>query len=545
MAGNNSATSSQKAAVSDMITKMMKPKDKPTNMSFTMGWDVIASYSEAQINNLLAERHGKEGNGLLQRLEADKEITNPRDGSTYTGHYRVNFGPPLLRFDSTATSYPMCSIQMQIVSGTIQYENDPASDLDPGWSMQLNNIPLASARGELSAAGTIQGTPPMIPGTEPVYFDVDQEQTQHVVLCFDLADTKLVVTVIPPPGNQPASGLRAAQNKDFKDTFMEYFKGKSLSYSIASVNNKRNGSAVELRPEKFQFASYFGEAGDKDVQLLSIFVQVAGGPKTGQTQALQEGWKTKWFNNDTFPIPRGFSASLILSSAMFGKVILKQGFEKSGWTVEDEAPTDDAFNMIVCKSSEKWAVPEQNHEFSKFGMGMQIFNMHGFTLDTKDFPMKLTIKQEDMYASPNMYAYWDITQKVTWEAKGKHSGNKWKSGDVNTHYRLCDAHDFDKPRKLDSEIVIDDENFTLDLKLKTEDFRMDQSEGNEIDFETWEKGMKGLWTKAPKVSISAFGIGFLRTTNLLMPGQRVIDINEGIGLRAPKDLVLVGDVVKG
>lgn len=56
--------------------------------------------------------------------------------------------------------------------------------------------------------------------------------------------------------------------------------------------------------------------------------------------------------------------------------------------------------------------------------------------------------------------------------------------------------------------------------------------------------MEGIWTSAPNVKISSIGLGFLRTTNILTPDARAIDFNEEIGLRAPKDIVLVGDVLE-
>jgi hypothetical protein len=53
--------------------------------------------------------------------------------------------------------------------------------------------------------------------------------------------------------------------------------------------------------------------------------------------------------------------------------------------------------------------------------------------------------------------------------------------------------------------------------------------------------MRGLWTQAPDVRVSAIGVNFLRTTDLLMPVQQVIDINKTIGVQIPRDLVPVVD----
>lgn len=54
----------------------------------------------------------------------------------------------------------------------------------------------------------------------------------------------------------------------------------------------------------------------------------------------------------------------------------------------------------------------------------------------------------------------------------------------------------------------------------------------------WLKDLK------PPVNISSMGLGFFRTTNLLLPGSEVIDIDESVGVRVPKDLLLVGTLKK-
>ncbi|KAF5560917.1 hypothetical protein FPHYL_6386 [Fusarium phyllophilum] len=551
MPGYTSATQEQKSAAADMIKKMMNPSRKPDRMSFTMGWDVIATYSEEQINKLLSTRHQTAGNNMLQELAFEVEEYDQREEEYYTVHFRVKFGAPLLQFDSKATASPMCSLTMPIVSGTTQVEGSKKiRDIEAGWSLTLNNIPLATAAGEMSAEGSINGNPEVIPGTDAVHFPYGQEQTQHVVLGFDLDKSKLVVTV-KGPGNGDMDKKHAANQSRFQDAFKEFFVGKpadnkprSLSYSIASVNNKVNPDNADLTPSKFQFATYFSENDKQAPGMISIFIEVSGGPKQGQTGALQERWKTQWHDNKTSPVPSPFTASLIISSVLFKTLILRKGFERSKWSLEDRTAADDAFNKLQCTSQQWWSVPEQNYPY---GIS-NIFHLDGFALDLKDWPMMMEIRQEDVNSLPTFYAFWQMKANVHWEntyqVLGIGSRVSGSSGDINVIYTLCDEKDHSKYRKLDVNISVTDEAFSLGLNLDMKAMRMDQREENGIDYDIWAKGMAGLWTKAPNVSISAFGIGFLRTTNLLMPGKNVIDFNEEIGLRAPKDLVLVGDVEK-
>ncbi|KAL7911419.1 hypothetical protein GGI35DRAFT_492685 [Trichoderma velutinum] len=547
------ATQAQKDAVKDMINKMKNPLKKPDNMSFTMGWDVVANYSEEQINKLLADRHAKT-TALLQEIAFTTRDFDTRTEEEYTTHYVVKFGPPLLRFDPKSTSVPACHIRMEIVSGTVQYgDGAKIKQIPAGWSMELNNIPLASAAGKITEEGIINpDTLDLVAGTKPVHFDFDEEKTQHVVLGFHMDKEKVTVNPIPPKDWDPTNLSHAALNASFKEAFMKYFIGevkegelpRCFSYSIASVNNQTNEKGVELKPEKFQFATYFGDGQFKDVKLLSIFVQVHGGTQKGEDRKLQERWTTQWFENETPPVPVGFSASLIISASLFTDVILARGFRDSNWDVRSVSPALEAVTKLECRNNGQWTLAESNYNYGS----TSIFHVDGFTINLHDHPMSLTIKQEDAGAGPKVYAHWPIQKTIGWNATFKPLGvlgrSNLDSGSIKALFRLCDEKEFDQPRLLKSEIQIGDDSLQLDLKLETNTFRMDQPEPNSIDYPTWKKGMEGLWTKAPAAGVSSFSFGFLRTTNLLMPGQHVIDMNREIGPRVPKDLVLVGDVVK-
>ena len=96
---------------------------------------------------------------------------------------------------------------------------------------------------------------------------------------------------------------------------------------------------------------------------------------------------------------------------------------------------------------------------------------------------------------------------------------KGDSGTIDATYQLCDTDNHALSRKLNSTVQVTDDDFKFDLNLQTKDFRMDQKEPNGISWEAWQKGMDRHWHQAPGVSVASFGIGFLRTTSLLLPGS--------------------------
>lgn len=532
------ASQEQKDAVATMIGKMMQPAIPPTNNSFTLGWDVVASYADKQINNLLSTRHSKKGSGMLSNLILNTEDWDPIGEETFTTTYNLNFGAPLLQFDSHATGEPMCSIQMKIVSSTKQIHDKAPKPIPDGWKLQLNNIPLATARGMVSEGGEIKGgVENIVPGDKPIHFKGTEEEHCHVVLGFHLNKDKLKVKVISPDSSKPEDKSLGFMKTSFQEGFLEFFTGNNgktaLSYSIASVNNIESPGYIDLKPVKFQFATF----SQGDVGIISIFIHVNGGFIDGKTEGLQSMWQAQWLQNNTQPIPDRFTASLILSSEMIHRVLLQPGFRKSNWEASNDTKSHEICNKIQARSGAIWQLPKQQHNY-----GNSEFHVEGPTINLRDFPMYMTIVQSNPASSPDVYAYWKIDQEIKWKAVHQFIPNQ--AGSIKAAFRLCDTKDFDKHRKMDIDITLDDDSFGINLQLNTNNFRMDQNEPNALDWDTWKKGMKGIWTSAPNVKISSIGLGFLRTTNILTPDARAIDFNEEIGLRAPKDIVLVGDVLE-
>lgn len=119
---------------------------------------------------------------------------------------------------------------------------------------------------------------------------------------------------------------------------------------------------------------------------------------------------------------------------------------------------------------------------------------------------------------------------------------------------MCDQKDNDKPREIPCSVVLDDEKFDLNISLDSTLWKVDHGQtpgsGSWDDFadmaprtDIWDKALARVKKMSPEVSIQSIGLRFLRTTNLLTPDKEVIDFSEQIGVKIPRDLVLVGDVV--
>jgi len=110
-------------------------------------------------------------------------------------------------------------------------------------------------------------------------------------------------------------------------------------------------------------------------------------------------------------------------------------------------------------------------------------------------------------------------------------------------------HELDKALRTFS--VLDDSTLTIDCSITQADWTV-ALEGAEKSF--WEKLLGGAsevvpqWIKALSVAMPDFKISFGKldfflTTNLLMPGKKLIEIDHDIGIQVPGDFYIVGKLI--
>ena len=536
-----------------MVDQMLHPKRAPDGNSYTLGWDVVCSYSEEHINKLLAVRHAKTPGNMLKDVELACSDIDPYTEEEIKVTYKLAFGPPLLQFNARAQSGPACSLKMKILKGTVQFEGREAKPIKEGYTLKLNGIPLGSAQGNL-VGGTVEGKPDIIPGSKAVFFDSSVNEERHVVLDFPILSDSLVVTC---EADDPSAAAKSPLTGDlfqkrFKMFFLDPEKCRALSYSIASVNNTspKYGSH-DLEPVSFQFATFRkGEPGADGAQTsLSVFIGVEGGDKRGVYDGLQPRWQSQWIENNNSPIPYGFTASLILSANLVFRVLLVKGFKEANWIVEDNGDANGNGFSLKARNQGTFSASRQAIKHGK----TSTFYISGFTAELKDSPMYLQLTQPNGSSQPKVEARWQIEKTVKWQDQGKFLGlldTEWGDNTVKLVYKLCDANDHSRKRVLPCNCTMNDEAFDLNIQLKGDHFwRMDQEDKGDdwyeetVNQDTWDGAMSTLSGLNPNSEIKSIGLGFLRTTNLLMPGEEVIDFNEAIGVKIPHDLVLVGDVL--
>lgn len=135
---------------------------------------------------------------------------------------------------------------------------------------------------------------------------------------------------------------------------------------------------------------------------------------------------------------------------------------------------------------------------------------------------------------------WDFTYDIHWSMTvvgGGPSASWWGTAKITN--------------KLDKKNFFDDSylpqyKIHLDASCKPDDWSVTTTaEDHWYMFWKWAKDikeMKDARPDLPSFSLALLDLDFFMTTNLLLPGQKVIELDNKPGSRFPRDLYLVGQI---
>lgn len=402
--GWTTANDEQRQSASEMVGKMMKPKVKPLNMSYTRGWDLVVSYSEKEINDLLRHRYNTSTTKMVKNVPLRTSGYDRRTDTEYTTEFDLTFGAPQLQFNGQAQQ-PCCSLTMPLLGGTMQ---DTDSDGSVGKKIEIegnllrikiNGIPLGSVRG--TAMSENMGELPKVEsGTETIHFSNSRTEEAHVTLDFPLDGDMLKVTCESDLSEEELKKNKAYKKmggSEFQDALTAFFcdkkKVNAISYTLASLNNKSPPvGSRDLVPTCFQMATFSSVLYPNTT--LSLFIETENGAKAGQKRNLQTGWAGQWVDNENAPVPPFFTASIILSASLAYKAMLKPGFDSAGWSTEPTS-NESGLGLKATKRSGSFYGGSFDVEYS----ALSTFSMYGFSMSYQDFPMELLIKQNVSFQS--------------------------------------------------------------------------------------------------------------------------------------------------
>lgn len=485
--------------------------------SSTNNWDMVCSYTTKQLNDFLATAYAKKK--LVTEMHFDVQEDDPLTGEPFTVKYDLFLGKPTLKF--IAGRSDQANLTMLITGGTysiyLKDQETPFRTADfPKNTYSVDAyVPLAAVTGDtgkVSSKGDI------------VTFDDDKTSQSHVILHF--ANEKGTQFKIMP---EPDPSLKAIINPQFVDAVESYFTYHvtEIDYALAQVNNdKASQGSVLLTPKSFVFAS----EGDGETGILSLYIQVkeSGNPPGNRNPSFQPGTK------EMLPIPENFTASLILGYQLLTTCYITKQLQDEGFAVTYESVPKG----IACSVSKDLEILAKNDS------GHWLFGSHyykGFDINFKDHPIRMQI------ADGSVSLNWQASADTSWSENasfGRTSSNQWGGVKVTLSYEQNGG--------AISLNTTTDEISIAAISITPKDIHVGlHNDGCSF----WER-LVGCMESHPSfydnlsdhlempksLSLDLKGLNFLMETNLLAPGEKMIDFSSTAGVKTPMDFLLVGQV---
>lgn len=580
----------RKVALGSMVSGMCNADGSKKDNGFTLGWDVVVSYTEDEINDVLKAKWEKDRTKMVSQIVTQSEIYDEDREEDVTEVRTLELDAPLIRFAGGSTMEPALELIMPVLRGSRHVLPKPTDDPEDlkvtkmpenAFVIKLSGLRLGTVVGKYEEVkNTTSKDLQVVSSKQPCVFrqdlskpTADDFEVAWVVLDIPAQGQNIDVSAEVTLSPNDANYKRASRMCDnVERSAKNYFKKGSekidlIRYALATIKNKPQFDgpiSVDLTPVSFKLATFAANYTPKRV--LSLFIHTINGQDAGEKANLQQRWQGQWVDNNIAPIPTGYTASILFNPELTFKSMIEPGLERNKkWDVDDERLKDKtggiAFNA---RKQDTWYVSWNSFDYEDT-VNFCTLAVDGWDKDLKGDPATIHIYQRNPNEPPVAHIEWTFSTESEWEDSTRDEkwyafGNRviYGSANIRTTYKL-DTH--------------------LDLNIKTTDtdvsFNIKTDNLNEKWTMSDEKiGYKGNWLERtnkvlntlvsskpteealnkrkdwmgglkPEIQFDVVGLGFFMTTNLLNPGARVIQLDHAAGFRLPKDLLLVGDVVKG
>ncbi|PSS18890.1 hypothetical protein PHLCEN_2v3205 [Hermanssonia centrifuga] len=537
------------------------------SQSVTCNWDVAVTYDEAKINALLAARYAQPSSGMTTQIDIQEKVED-RLGEYYQ-NYQFKLGPPLIQFQSPSSD-PTCSLKTQIVSGSSIWTSkidepwmkEDEQQLDPNkYWITIYRIRLSVLDGHAEHVGD---------GDDTITFPPNDESDRYVVVDIPNTGEELFVFIDYPVGYLPPYAMR----QNFLQTALKEFLQKqtrAFAYTLASINNyKPPSGTLDLVPQAFRFVTYNVS---KDLSFLTLLVQTRGSSNPGDTKDVQSEWVTTWsYSAKVPPVPSTQSASIIINNSFFLQSFVKPALRSQTTSMTDIAINGDIGGIgLQCKwpkqTREKKDYYKGHGDITSWPLDWEWSELHVPAVEydpNNGSPLMLTFSHSNGFDKPaTLHIHWQYGYKSTWN--GVQIKRFWLNdsdgpGQWVPDAKKCDGS-FNTAYTLDKTISLtdlSDEDLSINVDARSDEWRTDAVPDAGNGF--WGDISAVFGGTAHQGDIPSFvqdttmgGIGFklsfgalrfFSVTNILLPGQKVIDVNIKNGLCIPRDCAILGNVVE-
>ncbi|PKY03297.1 hypothetical protein P168DRAFT_305598 [Aspergillus campestris IBT 28561] len=500
------------------------------------GYDVLVSYSQEKINQLLQARSESLTSILgLGPLDVDGKITGV--GPVHLS-VSMKLDHPRLQF---VDEYGNITLAFRILSGSITNKDTKNTDYLTDDLVLSFNTTLVNVTGTVEGDFANPGAK-TAPVNEPVILNPDQKNVSQGV-CVTFEKSSLDITSTTGQDRLDLAVVKSGLQKYFKEH-------AELKYYVAGVSNQyqpESGSHL-LRPHAFSFATIKGNT-EAETSALCMRIHVAQG--TGGSD--DSAW-TPFGADGLLPMPRGSDCSMIIKSDVFVDQLILPSLRNGFGALENKTkPGEGGLACIGNMTAGFVEVPAVDNGDGKVdgGLGYYKVQLAGFHF-SPGVPKTTITLGGDINATSNEIQFTSSTQEVSWKDEiGTEKGSVKGSGTVDLQFSWGakgswkDKSNSDHPNMLGFDWV-GDGNWNIHLP--------------KVDERSWlERAWKGrgsvpaeyknLQVPSPNVNLEVKTLDYFLTTNLLYPGKHIFKADNPSsdstdkGLAFPHDLILTGQIL--
>ncbi|OAA39344.1 hypothetical protein NOR_06182 [Metarhizium rileyi] len=497
-----------------------------TGLETTDHWDVLVSYSEDQLNQILKRTWG----GLHKVAKPTFNVSNRLGQRTFTDVYDLVLEDPMIQFKQIDAS-PWATLTLS-VSGTQR----PKDSNDPGdvlfipkglYKFQVN-VPLSSVSGK----GTDH---PVAADGKTIHFDDRTEASYHVT--FHFKNEATVWQVVRNDSQEAVNYVEQALNGSV-DALKRYFQALTnldcITLSLAEISNKRAAKTQPQHPSQSKQNEHISSFQDllcpvsfslaSQPGVLNVFIATKGGGRG-------EGSKTRQFGIKPgvhyTPVPTGYGASIVISRHIIVKKFLipaitraskdlrrvavtERPTNKSGVTLQVVYPPQYLFEWVMNKVKD----PLGNDTIALAKPD---------TLETDAKPLLLEIADNPKTLVPEYGWSWSGTGSIGYDV--------WF---IITRLPRTSTFDLSiKTKEPRSFLSIQNDRIAATMTFDAEG--TEKRTGKDGD-DTLKVGLL-----FPSFELRLDELDYFRTTNVFFPGRHMIDSKRAM---FPGDLVILGDITK-
>ncbi|KAK0703599.1 hypothetical protein B0T26DRAFT_506872 [Lasiosphaeria miniovina] len=465
---------------------------------------------------------------LLGKRPFPPFLDTNEDGDDYDINYEFNLGPPTIQFVDTRTT-PVCDLTIDIVGGKA-WTKKKSLDITSGvYTLHLDNFELATANGGNDSTNyTDAATPFVFPADNPTdgVVVIDLPSSKSLAVTIDTNTTSNTVVFIEKHKSQIGDRLKAKLRTDYSSVRLE----------LARVASSPPPSAdcVQLQPRSFMFTTYNPPSSSGSEVLLSLLIQTRDGNNPGVREDLADAWNNRWRHDlGCSPVSSGHTASIIFNKQMIHDSMIKPTLKDQTF---DSTLVDTEGSLEISVSTGKKV---HRDRYYKHRDNMEEWTVSEINVTLPDLHLQL---HETPEHKAECYGRWSYQYSFDWShyIAGEYPVNEYGSvtvtNDLNKALSIFTIADDDT---IDVQCSISKADWTVEMTPDDPSF-WDAFTGKRKVVPDW---VKDLCPELPGFNINLGKLYFFRTTNLLMPTQKIISIDRGVGLHVPQDFYLIGQLV--